>query len=432
MNNKDTDPFGLLLCGDHGNGSGTNATADEDADAPAEKPYVYEIDEGSPIDVIHVKVNTLDDLITIGRLREESDFLSKNYTVNVDGLYKMIPALEEFKSMIGLEDIKAQVVDQIVYLSGKNHSQFQANDDELFSLKPPPSQEMNLLAQLLGGNAGGKQNERVQYNASENVLNDDNQYDMFHTVIYGSPGVGKTAFAKILARIFLCLGVTQGDKFRIASRSDLVGEYVGHTAMKTQKVIDEAMGGVLFIDEIYSLGNGGSKNGESRSDSFSHECINTLNQNLTERKGQFICIIAGYKKETEQFFFGLNPGLKRRFSFYYNIEGYDWEELTRILIFKIERLQRWNLHADTMEFLLGGQFLKERVAHFPHYAGDIETLLLNIKISHCKRVFGKELVLQRCITSEDVEQGFKRFLIQKQEDNVRSREEEERLCAMYS
>ena len=80
----------------------------------------------------------------------------------------------------------------------------------------------------------------------------------------------------------------------------------------------------------------------------------------------------------------------------------------------------------------GGQFLKERVAHFPHYAGDIETFLLNIKISHCKRVFGKELVLQRCITSEDIEQGFKRFLIQKQEDNVRSREEEERLCAMYS
>ena len=117
--------------------------------------------------------------------------------------------------------------------------------------------------------------------------------------------------------------------FKIAKRSDLVGQYVGHTAIKTQKIINSAFGGVLFIDEAYSLGG---------DDAFSKECINTINQNLSENGDKFICIIAGYPAEIERCFFSQNEGLKRRFPFKYNIEKYDSKELSQIFENKVKEI----------------------------------------------------------------------------------------------
>lgn len=412
---------------------------DDGDDRSLEEDEVYDSDEepNEPIEktftVIPQQMETLQDLMDIGMLFEDPDYKYKKYSVNVAGLYKMIPALQEFQQMVGMEELKRQVVDQVIYLSGKsNHQQFSTQSA---CTRDTPTQqnlstERSLLETLLTGMNKPKTSGK-QYRMTESVTDEDNNFDMFHTVIYGPPGVGKTAFAKVLARIFLSLGVTQTDTFRIARRSDLIGEYVGHTATKTQKVIDESMGGVLFIDEIYSLGNGGCK-GESKSDSFSTECINTLNQNLTEHKGKFICIIAGYKQETEKFFFGLNPGLRRRFSFYYTINGYDWEELTKILMFKINKLRHWSTEEQLGEALLTNAFLQDKKEHFKHYAGDIETLLLNTKIAHCKRVFGKEERLQRVITYKDVENGFTRFVAQKGDDIERQRAELRMIEHLYS
>lgn len=398
----------------------------------SEEDEVYESDAEpeSPIEktftIISQQMHTLQDIIDVGMLFEDPDYKHKTYSVNVAGLYKMIPALHEFQQMVGMEELKKQVVDQVIYLSGKsNHQQF--TTESSCTQEAPPEHivgERSLLETLISGMAKPKTSCK-QYRMTDSVTDEDNNYDMFHTVIYGPPGVGKTAFAKVLARIFLSLGVTQTDTFRIARRSDLIGEYVGHTATKTQKVIDESMGGVLFIDEIYSLGNGGSK-GESKTDSFSTECINTLNQNLTEHKGKFICIIAGYKEETEKYFFGLNPGLCRRFSFYYTINGYDWEELTKILMFKVNKLRHWSAEDGLGETLLTKAFLQDKTDHFKHYAGDIETLLLNIKIAHCKRVFGKQESLQRVITHQDVVGGYTRFVVQKGAD-VEQRKERLRM-----
>ena len=129
-------------------------------------------------------------------------------------------------------------------------------------------------------------------------LNDD----MLHTVITGSPGTGKTELGKILGKVYKAMGVLSNGTFHIAKRSDLIGRFQGHTAVKTQEFIDKCKGGVMFIDEAYSLGN------KEQRDTFSKECIDTINQNLTERR-DFLCIIAGYRKELNKCFFAYNPGL---------------------------------------------------------------------------------------------------------------------------
>ena len=164
------------------------------------------------------------------------------------------------------------------------------------------------------------------------------------------------------------------------------------------------MGGVLFIDEAYSLGSG-----DNKKDSYSKECIDTINQNLSEKKGQFICIIAGYEEELEKDFFSVNPGLKRRFSFKYTINKYTSEELMLILLHKIKKIN-WSLENETEKWMLESKFLNDKVGQLPNFGGDIETLFLNIKIEHSKRVFGLDYKLHKIINKDDIIKGYDRYI----------------------
>ena len=226
----------------------------------------------------------------------------------------MTEPLEYLKNMVGLESIKTRILEQVIFFSQDIHNQAPFIDN----LKSDISKSSldKLFSRYI-------EKDSHEY-TSEISLEVKNKYDMLHTIIEGPPGVGKTQLGKILAKIYLSLGIIQSNKFRIATRKDFIGEYLGHTAIKTQKVIDSCMGGVLFIDEAYSLGNG-----DSKKDTFSKECIDTLNQNLSENKGKFVCIIAGYKENLEHDFFSVNPGLQRRFPFRYSIEKYTSKELIK-------------------------------------------------------------------------------------------------------
>lgn len=143
-----------------------------------------------------------------------------------------------------------------------------------------------------------------------------------HMIFTGSPGTGKTTIARIISKYLKAIGVLSGGQLVEVSRADLVGRYVGHTAPLTNQVINSALGGVLFIDEAYSLYRG-------KDDSFGLEAIDTLVKGMEDNRDNLIVILAGYSKEMKEFLTS-NSGLKSRFPNVINFPDYTGEELLAI------------------------------------------------------------------------------------------------------
>lgn len=158
-----------------------------------------------------------------------------------------------------------------------------------------------------------------------------------HLVFTGNPGTGKTTVARILGEIYKNLGVLSKGHFAEVDRTDLVAEYLGQTAPKTAKVVESALGGILFIDEAYSLVPDG------RGDMYGQEAINTLLKMMEDHREDLVVIVAGYKDEMSRFI-DSNPGLKSRFSRSIHFEDYSASELTEI--FKIRCEQHGYLLSD--------------------------------------------------------------------------------------
>lgn len=145
---------------------------------------------------------------------------------------------------------------------------------------------------------------------------------VYHMIFKGNPGTGKTTIARIIARLFQKMGVlTKGHLIEV-ERADLVGEYIGHTAQKTRDLVKKALGGVLFIDEAYSLARGGEKD-------FGKEAIDTMVKAMEDYKNQFVLILAGYPLEMENFLM-TNPGLPSRFPLQLDFPDYTVDQLIQI------------------------------------------------------------------------------------------------------
>jgi hypothetical protein len=336
-----------------------------------EQDNFVNIDPNIKIEELNIEVKSIDDLIELGnlyvKLKGEMttnkvqvasqnnnnnnglyELNGKYYSVNLEILNKLIVPLQKLNSMIGLKNVKDSIVEMILYYMQKFE----------------------------------KKNK-----------------NMLHTIIEGPPGTGKTEIGIILAEIYACMGITKSNKFKKVKRTELIGEFVGHSAHRTQRVIDEADGGVLFIDEAYSLGSSDGK------DSFSKECIDILNLNLSENKDNFICIIAGYKDELETCFFKYNPGLSRRFPFKYTIDGYSHEELRDIFSKKVLDI-KWKLDNGVDV----NKFFKEHMNDFQNYGGDIDNLILFCRFCHSRRVFSKNPNIRMILNNKDMENGFKKFM----------------------
>jgi SpoVK/Ycf46/Vps4 family AAA+-type ATPase len=293
------------------------------------------------------KINNICDLIKLGK--EYNCVSFKEYNgINLRIINNLIEPLEELDKMIGLYDIKNKIVDNCLYIA-RGYNSIKCN---------------NCIDCKL------------------NISCVSNSKEMLHSVITGPPGVGKTELAKILTKIYSKIGLIKNDKIIHVSRKDLVSGYLGRTAKKTEKVFKKAKNSVLFIDEAYSLGNSGDN------DTYSKECIDIINKNLSENRDTIV-IIAGYEKEIEECFFRVNPGLKRRFPFVYNIDGYNGEELFNILIYKIIK-DNWIINKD--DELKLKKYIIDNINKFPNYAGDMETLLMKAKIKNSRNLQSKNYV----------------------------------------
>ncbi|MBS1634836.1 MAG: AAA family ATPase [Bacteroidetes bacterium] len=231
---------------------------------------------------------------------------------------------------------------------GSGQSQGQANNTTL----PPEKTLDELLTEMdaLIGLDGVKQSirENITYLnfmklRKEKGFEEGGKSSM-HSVFTGNPGTGKTTVVKMLGKIYQKMGVLSKGHVLEADRASLVGEYIGQTAPKVKKAIEEARGGILFIDEAYSL----ARSGEDSKD-FGKEVIEILLKEMSDGAGDIAIIAAGYPQEM-QTFIDSNPGLKSRFAHYFNFDDYFPEELFQIAEYAAANKQV-TLAPDACEYL---------------------------------------------------------------------------------
>ena len=219
---------------------------------------------------------------------------------------------------------------------------------------------------------------------------------MNHLAILGPSGMGKTHLATLLAVLFLEMGKIKNPHLVMGSRTNMIGSYLGETAKMTEAVVEAAIGGVLFIDEAYSL-----VAGADGADSYSQSCVDTLCRLLTEYEGEFVCIIAGYKKEVEERFLKSNPGLSRRFPTRLDVEPYTASELKQIF----ER----QLNGRTLSEDITENWFQTNMESFRKGGGSMVNLHRMVDTAHSFRVFGLTKKHKKKFVMSDMNKGFQMF-----------------------
>ena len=267
-------------------------------------------------------------------------------------LSKILPYLEELDSLVGLKDLKDQIALQIVFF----------------------------IQDLNTGN------------------------EMMHTAIMGPPGMCKTTVSEILGKIYAKMGFLSEGHVISATRSDLIGQYLGETSIKTKDVLEAAEGGVLLLDEAYQLGDPQGR------DSYASECINTLNQYLSENPEDFMCIVAGYKDKMYKNFFSMNPGLDRRFTWKFTLKPYTTKDLVDIFDYQVSKAE-WTYDKS----VLINKYIDENKDFFKNNGGDTQIFFDKIKMAHAQRIFTLKDTdyTKKYLTKDDINEGFKSFKLLK-------------------
>jgi stage V sporulation protein K len=331
------------------------------------------------VSITEYKFESLSDLITSiknyksarKRQKTSNEPIKVYHNYDMENLIYCIEPLEQLNELIGMDSIKKNIIDQVLF-----------------------------YAQRLNTN------------------------EMMHTCLTGPPGVGKTTLGRILAELYCNMGFLSTNRFKIVSRTELIAGYLGQTAIKTLKVLNESKGGVLFIDEAYSLGT----NGEETGTSYSKECLDTINKFLSENTSDFILIIAGYKDELDSRFFSANKGLRRRFPWVYDIEEYSSNNLKDIFVYQVET-NGWDLEESMI--LNNHKVLRElfdsQKDQFEYNGGDTLLLFDKSKICHSRRVFGQRKKYKKVLNITDI-----RLAIELMKSNRNKKKKIETPFGMYT
>ena len=242
------------------------------------------------------------------------------------------------------------------------------------------------------------------YEIKVKKLNVDNYFgfkiDGNHRFLLGDFTVThNTNVAKIIGKLYKEIGILGSTgAFKIAHRDDFIAEYLGQTAIKTRKLLDSCIGGVLFVDEVYSLGSGFNDK-----DSYSKEAIEVLTAFLSEHKKDFCFIGAGYEEDINKCFFSKNKGLERRFQWIHKIEEYSVAEIVDIMLKMIIEMN-WKVDVNKEELI---HIIKKEKQLFKFAGGDLEILLSKSKMVHAKRVFSLDKKYTSILTKTDFEEGIK-------------------------
>lgn len=284
------------------------------------------------------QVETVKELITFA-------YTYQGNSIDVQKIKNIVPHLQELDRLIGLEQAKRTIVRLI-----KHYTQ------------------------------GGHRKNR----------------DYLHMKVCGPPGTGKTTLCEIWGKILSGIGMLPTKKFYKVKRTDLVAKYLGQTAHKTKDFLeDKCLGGVMFIDEAYSLAPR-----DSDRDSFAKEVIDFLNQFLSEHKDDLVCIIAGYEEELAQTFFAMNPGLESRFPMKLTIEGYDEADLLK-MFYLMTKDQDLQVDSDAINV----EFFKKNKSDFKYFGRDIENFVSKCKFANSDRTFGKSGP-RHLLSAADIKAGF--------------------------
>ncbi len=316
---------------------------------------------------IDINVEKLGDLLEILNKYEYKE--TEEYNIDLKSLLNIKQELEELNGMIGMESLKTSILNQLLYFI----------------------QELHI--------------EKIKKDNKTVITS-----EFKHTVICGPPGTGKTEIAKIIGRMYSKLGILKNNVFKKVTRNDLVAGYLGQTALKTKKVIDECIGGVLFIDEAYSLANFYDM------DSYSKECLDILCESLSDHKDDLMVIIAGYEEELDKSFFSANRGLESRFIWRFKIDEYTPRELSKIFIKKINETE-WTFSDNECPT---EKWFEKNKENFRNYGRDIELLFTYTKISHSKRIYGKPVEERKKLLLIDLNSGLEMLKNNKKQKDKRN------------
>lgn len=343
---------------------------------------------------------------------------------------KLLPALRSLSEFVGHDDIKDTVSKMVLYFISqykavkplrrskrkrcsrkritprrRRRTLSTSDDDGDYDPEEDGSAKLALIAlltQSLQPDEDSSSDDEeddppwvARCRARLNVL----QGHFVHTLLLGNPGTGKTTFATLLVDVWDALGIIDKRRFKITKRSDWVGKYQGHSVAKAKKLIDSAKGGVIFIDEAYSII--AAKDGD---DMYGKEVLTEIVEAMSNIDKQVIFIMAGYENEMKQLFTH-NAGLERRFGYVYRFNAPPGLMLQKIFLQQLHDA-KWKVRKEDKEDIAA--FFRREAKHLKHGGGSTKQLIFHAKQTAIVRQFPSKI--NNTLMFADLKEGMKTFI----------------------